>query len=362
MKVRYYRNTDVDINKADINLSDASFNDLRDDPVIAEHNFSFTTLRPHHDGMLYLGLTHMRNRILWRFDPSTHTFKDLDYPRIGGTYDIKIHRSLEYDVRDDVFLGVSSGLHNEDEYAKAPGAPIFRYDPKTNVIESLGIPLEHEYTQTIRFDPQRRLLYGFTYHTFSFYVFDVDQRKTIFHALPGSISHISAIDDDGCIWSTWGRDQHYLFKYDPSINEIIWTRKKLPEGGDSYMYAGAGPIDCMFNGGDGYLYVALETGSLARLDPKTGDSEYLGRPSPYPRMPALIMGDDGLFYGTCGDDWNVFIYSYDRQRNSFAVLQRLECDGTTCYRPHDIAFVGDSIFVGETDNPKRSGYLWEVQR
>ena len=361
LNVRTHRISNVDIDPSSVHLPDADLDALRSDPEISEHNYSFTTLRPH-GSRLYLGTTNMRNRILWCFDPENGTFEDLEYSRIGGEYDIKIHRSLEHDPRDDVFYGVSSGLHNEDVYHEAPGAPIFRFDPRTKTIESLGIPLEHEYTQTIQFDPRRRLLYGFTYHTFSFYVFDVDERKTIFHALPGSIAHLSAIDDDGCIWSTWCRDRHFIFKYDPSINKIVWTRKRFPEGGNSYMYPGAGPIDCMLNGGDGYLYVALETGSLVRLDPKTVACEYLGRPSPYPRMPALILGTDGLFYGTCGDDWNVYIYTYDRRTNSFSVLRKLECEGVSCYRPHDIAIVGSSIFVGETDNPKRSGYLWEVQQ
>jgi hypothetical protein len=307
-------------------------------------------------------MTHMGNRILWCFDPADQSFEDLDYPRIADEFDIKIHRSLEYDRARDVFYGVSAGLHGENRYLEAPGSAIFQLEPAARKLEPLGIPLEHEYTQTIQFDSVRRLLYGFTYHTFSFYVYDVDRRETIFHALPGSISHISAIDDDGCIWSTWGRDKHYLYKYDPTINDIVWTKKRFPEGGDSYMYPGAGPIDCMLNGGDGYLYVALETGSLVRLDPKRVACEYLGRPSPHRRMPALIVGDDGLFYGTCGDDWNVYIYTYDRKTNSFRTLVRLEADGVCCYRPHDIAIMGNSIFVGETDNPKRSGYLWQVER
>lgn len=34
--------------------------------------------------------------------------------------------------------------------------------------------------------------------------------------------------------------------------------------GGTDMYPGTGPIDCMLNGGDGYLYVALETGSVTR--------------------------------------------------------------------------------------------------
>ena len=52
------------------------------------------------------------------------------------------------------------------------------------------------------------------------------------------------------------------------------------------IYPGAGPIDYMLNGGDGYLYVAPETDSLVRMDPRTIEFDHLGRPSPAPRIPA----------------------------------------------------------------------------
>ena len=109
MKVSYHRISDVDIDVSTMQMEDADLDVLRDDPLIAEHNYSFTTLRAHDDGKLYLGMTHMGNRILWCFDPADQSFEDLDYPRIADEFDIKIHRSLEYDRARDVFYGVSLG-------------------------------------------------------------------------------------------------------------------------------------------------------------------------------------------------------------------------------------------------------------
>ncbi len=362
MQVTYHKIADIAQSSEDRSLSDIDASAISEGKRdLKENLFSFTTLRAHSDGWLYVGTTNFANRILWRFDLTSNRFEDLHYQDIAHPRDIKIHRSLEWDPAKNVFYGVSSGLHNEDEYFNSPGAAIFSYDPATKEFKSLGIPLPHEYTQTITLDPERRLLYGFTYHTFSFYVFNVDTCETIYHALPGSISHISAIDDDGCIWSTWGRNRHWIFKYDPAKNDVVWTRKKFPEGGQSYMYPGAGPIDCMLNGGDGYLYVALETGSLVRMDPRTVEFKHLGRPSSAPRIPALIMGDDGMLYGTCGDDANVSVFRFNRDIREFETIAQLAADEERCFRPHDIARMGNRIFVGETDNPKRSGYLWEVE-
>ena len=361
MEINYYRISDVDPNTIDdVDLTDPDTSIFTLSPEVTEHVYSYTCLRPHSDGVLYVGTTNMNGHILFAFDTEKKTFRDLGYKEIGTPYDIKIHRSLEHDSKKEVFYGVSAGLHLEKDYFNAPGSSIFRYVIESGKIEPMSIPLPHEYTQTIKFDPVRRLLYGFTLHTFSFYVYDVDKAETVFHALSGSISHISAIDDDGCIWSTWGRNTHYIYKYDPEKNAIEWTTKKFPEGGSSYMYPGAGPIDCMLNGGDGYLYVALETGSLIRLDPGTVECEYLGRPSPHPRMPALVMGEDGLFYGTCGDRWNTHIFTFDRKTRGFEIICTLAKGDVRCFRPHDIAVMKDRIYVGETDNPKGLGALWEV--
>ncbi len=137
---------------------------------VVNNFYSFTTLRAHGGDTLYIGTTHMKSRLLWRFDTAAKKFHDLGYDRVAHPGDVKIHRSLEYDPPKDVFYLISSALHGEDKYYESPGAEICVYDPNTGSIERIGRPMEHEYTQTITFDPARRLLYGFTYHTFSFYV------------------------------------------------------------------------------------------------------------------------------------------------------------------------------------------------
>ena len=362
MKVNYYNISGTTFRFKDRKLSDADADELRQHEEVVNNFYSFTTLRTHNDETLYVGTTHMNSRLLWRFDIETKQFEDLKYDKVARKGDVKIHRSLEYDPQGDVFYLVSSALHGEDKYYQSPGSAIYIFDPKTGAIEPIGTPLEHEYTQTIAFDASRRLIYGFTYHTFSFYVFDVDKRETIFRAMPGSITHISAIDDDGCVWGTWGRDLHYIYKYDPAKNDIVWTKKQFPEGGHSYMYPGAGPVDCMLNGHDGFLYIGLETGSLVRMGPRTVEFEYLGRPSPHPRMPAVVLAEDGLLYGTCGDDYNVSIFVFDRKNNGFKTIAKIEAEDEQCFRPHDIAMIGDKVYVGETDHPQRTGYLWEIIR
>jgi hypothetical protein len=182
----------------------------------------------------------------------------------------------------------------------------------------------------------------------------------------GSITHISALDDDGCLWGTWDPTQHNLFKYDPAQQRIIYFDHGLPEGAamSNIMYPGAGPVDCMINGGDGYLYVGTTGGTLLRLNPKTADVTYLGRPYPSRRMPGLKIWRDGLLLGVVGDSELSYVFVYDRETGRFQDLGPIvdTTSGLALYRTHDLAFLDERrIYVAETDVPSRSGYLWECE-
>jgi hypothetical protein len=89
---------------------------------------------------------------------------------------------------------------------------------------------------------------------------------------------------------TWNHLRHHLYKYDPSARKITFFQHGTPNAPKeaNIMYVGAGPVDVMINGGDGYLYIGTAGGSLCRLDPKTAQVDYLGRPAPTQRLPGLV--------------------------------------------------------------------------
>jgi hypothetical protein len=128
------------------------------------------------------------------------------------------------------------------------------------------------------------------------------------------------------------------------------------------MYEGAGPVDCMINGGDGFMYVASALCEIYRLEPKTGRLDYLGRPLPYKRLPGLAIGGDGAIYGVGGNDNRTTLFRYNRVSERFEILGLVgAADGTICFRPHDLVLVDNTAYVAETDTPQRSGYLWECR-
>ncbi len=317
------------------------------------------------DGMLYCGITAYDADIFYKFDPRTGEWTSMGWAEVGEQYDVKIHRSLTFDT-DGTIYGATACLHDVSRRLDAPGGKIFTFDPATNRYEVLSTPVKYDYIQTITMDTQRRLIYGLTYPVFKFFKYDIDADRVTDFDFIGSITHISALDDRGRFWGTWHWTKHCLFCYDPEADEITWFNHSIPNGphGRDIMYPGAGPVDCMINGGDGYLYIGSTLGELIRLNPDTAACDYLGKPFDSRRMPGLMVGKDGLIYGCGGDGYAGQMFTYDRETNAFTNLGAIydpELD-TSCYRTHDLTVDDENVFyVAETDNPDRSGYLWECR-
>jgi outer membrane protein assembly factor BamB len=312
------------------------------------------------DELLYCGITAYDADIFYTFDPDTSSFTSLGWQEVGEQFDVKIHRSL-CAAPDGKIYGATAGLHDITRRLEAPGGKVFSYDPATGDYEILCTPSPPDYVQTITLDPERRLIYGFTYPVFKLFKYDLDADQVTDFDYIGSITHLSALDDEGKLWGTWHPRSHNLFCYDPDGDEITWFQHSVPNAreGSDIMYPGAGPVDCMINGGDGFIYIGTTLGALVRLDPKTAKVDYLGKPFPEQRMPGLCIGEDGLIYGCGGDGGAGQLFTYDRESGAFHLLGPVTDGSDACYRTHDLALVGDRIFVAETDNPQRSGWLWE---
>lgn len=333
-------------------------------PARRENYVAFTCLlAAPREGMLYCGVTAYNNDILAVFDPQKKAFRSLRYQEVAEKYEVKIHRSLEMSAQGTIY-GASACLHQPDKRLDAPGGSLFKLAPDLRTIEKLCIPSPPDYIQTITLDDERKLIHGFTYPVFKYFVYHIDTQEVEDFDYIGSITHISALDDAGRLWGTWHNTGHYLFYYDPGKRSLEFTRNRLPgaENDANRMYPGAGPVDVMINGGDGYLYIGSTGGALYRLDPRKGEAEWLGKPTGAPRMPGLTLWRDGLLLGVVGDENVSSVFVYDREKKAFDILGPIICnaDGKALYRTHDVAAFGDdTVYVAETDVPDRSGYLWE---
>lgn len=314
-------------------------------------------------GKIFCGSTNFSLDLLQTFDPQTKRFESMRYQDFSNdNYEVKIHRSLAVD-KDGSVIGATSCLYPESERLKAPGGRIFRFDYAKRTFETITIPQQHDYIQTISVDFERGLVYGFTYPVFCFFVYSMKEDRVIYSQYTGSIPHLSVIDDNGGYWGTWSMTKHHFFRYDPDRNEIDFFEHGFPTPCKNLMYPGSGPIDNALNIGDGAVYFTSETAELYRLDPKDAKLTYLGKAFPSVRLPALTMGPDGALYGAGGADWDVRLTRYDLKRGVFTDLGMLKdtTTGEPCFRAHDCVFVGNSLYVGETDHSMRSNHLWEVE-
>ena len=332
-----------------------------------KHYYAFTALG--HDaraGKLFCGTTNFADDLLHSYDPASGQFASMNYAAIGERYEVKIHRGLCIG-EDGCVYGATSCLHGIKELAKGPGGKLFKFDPAAGKYEVLAVPIPQLYIQTISLDWDRQMIYGMSYPVFEFFAFSIRRRELVYRQYMGSISHIGAIDDEGGYWGTWlaqGKaGVHNLFRYDPVGNEVKFFDQGFPTPCRNLMYYLAGPIDSMLNGGDGWMYAGHESGELYRIDWRSGKVEYLCKPLPGQRLPGLSAGEDGQIFGVGGTDRHTAGFVYDRKTGRYEVLGpiRDEQADADCFRTHDCCLVGETLYVGETDNPKRSCYLWQCR-
>jgi len=341
-------------------LKDFSLAGTGADPSL-KYGISFTTLRYNaDDGLIYCGLTSADGDIFYTFNPKTKEYTSLNFREIADQYDVKIHRSLEYD--QGVYYGATAGLHPVQERLKAGGGKLFRYDPKTKKYDLLSRPVKLDYIQTITMDRKRKILYGFTYPVSKFFRYDILTDTAYDFDYVGACPHIPAVDDDGYVWGQYEGNQ--LFKYHPDEG-FTWFNHGVPImhlWGQAKTWSGT---DGMIKMNDGYIYIGATDGALHRLDPKTAEVEYLGKPHTSCRLAYLAEGPDGLLYGGAGASYDTTIFfRYDRKARNFDVLGKIYDAELkkSCFIVHDVAMTPDfRLYAAETDNPDRAGYLWELK-
>jgi len=337
---------------------------LRSDPAVRALRYSIVSTCDHPGrGSIFCGCTNSAQDLLVEFDLKSGAFRSCNYAGIGTEHEAKIHRGLWLDEGENALYFATSTLSGIAATHNTPGAPIVRYDIDKDEFEVLAHPRRGEYIQGTNYDPVRKLIYFYSIPSYAFGVYDLKKRKVRHNIVVESIPHVAAIDDDGGAWGTYSH-RHAFFRYDPEADafDFFHGRCAMPTAveGANIMYTGAGPVDCMLNAGDGFLYVGTALGELYRLDPRTQEIDYLGKPHYERRIQGLALGPDGTIYGA-GGRRDTFLFRYDRKTNAFRVISDLTAaDGRRCQYPHNLLIVNGKAYVGETDNRTRSGYLWEI--
>lgn len=349
------------------------FNDFKSHPEAFHKWVAFTTVMycPD-DNLIHCGLTRFDNDILYTFDRENQTFKSLCFQDVAEPYDVKIHRSLVMN-NDGFIYGATALLHDIDENMKAPGGKIFRYRPYGKDLEILCTPIPHSYIQSIALDQTRQMLYGFTFVPERFFSYSIKTGEVKdFGPVGSGQAHRPCIDDNGCVWGTWG--SYYsrdllptegnaikLLKYDPQDDNITF----FPYGLKGPDCESQDTIDELINGLDGYIYIGTHQGCLYRLEPKNAEVEFLGKPFWHQRrISGLTMDKQGLIYGAAGDRDCARLFTFDRDKKQFTELGVVydHIKNQPAEKIHCLTITDDNVlFGGEIDNLHRASYLWECK-
>jgi hypothetical protein len=315
---------------------------------------------------LYLGCTHRSGDILIEFDPRTEKFRSCGFGRSGlyGEFDTKIHQGITLDPRADaLYFGIAT-LTPTSRVMDSKGGALIRYDCKKRKFSRVAFPTPGDFHQGTVFDVKRRKAYIFTDRG-AFAVYDMKKRKTLRYECMHSTPHNGVLDDRGGVWGTYGAGRHGFYRYNPDRNRFEFPNNvALPNSAKAanVMYAGAGPVDSILNAGDGFIYVGSPLGELFRLEPRKGEVKYLGKPFAGTRLPGLGLGPDGWLYVCGAREYGSLLGRYSREEERFEFLGRVaHKDGTYLDYAHELVVIGNVVYIGETDNRNRSGYLWACE-
>jgi hypothetical protein len=329
---------------------------------------------------LYIGLTSINNDIFYVFDPLSKTFTSLNFQSIADRYDAKFHRSLEIDL-DGSILAATALLHDMDQQHLAKGGKLVKYDPGRKSYDLLGIPVEHQYIQSICLDRNRRIIYGFTYPAEYLFCYDLEKEESRLLAYIGNSAlmcqpHCATLDQYGRLWGTWGESRAFedqlgpvpvrIFCYDPEQDQFTWFKHGFPKVHES----DPSRVDHMFLANDHLIYVGTVAGGFSRLDPDTGLVEDLGKPFQGARLAGLMQGPGSLIYGAGNAGYGVDgkgearLFAFHPITKVIEDLGPIFDDelGTGAVKVHMMVSGGNgTIFIGENDNIFRSSYLWECK-
>lgn len=362
------------------------FDNYRADPDMGKM-VSFVSLYYHEpNGLVYCGLTSYTGQVLITFDPESKEFRDLEYQNrdFYEPFDVKIHRSFEPDGEGNILFAIA-GLHDLKSNPEAEGGRIFRLRPDTEEIEVLGRPVRHDYIQTIAYDKARKIVYGNCYPMGNSFGFDLKTSRT-FPISEGVSAHKARCDNEGNLWgisTTHSRPIPHVGAEDLEImREIFKTGTSIPlfykfNPDDGYQFlqdglplisGGQQGIANSLDVGDGYMYVGTSSGRLYRVSKKTGRAQQIaenigGRLEGIAHDPerGLLFLGGGTFYLT-----HVFVVDLEKRRviSDFWPVAD-ETTGDRCIIVHALCATKRNgsylVYLGETDNPNRSGHLWECE-
>jgi hypothetical protein len=367
MKVRYHVYKDIALDFAGASDEEIFQRDKKSMRRINKLRYSFVSMCWHPASRtLFLGTTNGDGDILVEFVPKTGKFRSCGFDKtgLGNEHEVKIHKGIALDSKENALYFGTATLSPYSAMFDSRGGSLLRYRIDARKFDRLANPTRGDYYQATSYDPQRKMMYFYTIRN-CFGAYDLKARKLVRYEAVESTPHCGIIDDAGGAWGTYGSWTQGFFRYCPDKDHFEFPAglafPNAVEASD-IMYRGAGPVDSILKGRDGCLYAGSALAELYRIDPVGKKIQFLGKPFPGRRLPGLAFGADGMLYMCGGSDKQAMLARYDVNSGRMETLGPVAAkDGASCFRCHELVVSDGTVYIGETDNPTRSGYLWACE-
>ncbi len=246
----------------------------------------------------------------------------------------------------------------------------FIYDPKTDVVTYLGIPIPNEDIYYGQLDKELNLYYacGMRYRTRSFYVIDLnDMSVTEITDHPVEIAIV--VDDDHMVYTNDRKCR--IWKWDPFTKKSTMTGLRMPH--TPLVSESKGAVTYAWKDEDGWIYAAVQYNNrMCRYKPSEGIMEDLGsgwREDPDGPRKEMIFApvkarNGKIYYGVLNENAPTYdgaeVIELDPETKKKRNLGTMHLsDGTNANVFGEGALGADGrIYWGDGNHGKRPAMMW----
>ncbi|MFC2076289.1 hypothetical protein ACFLT7_04320 [candidate division KSB1 bacterium] len=340
----------------------------------------WTALHAARDGRVYVGLcTHGGSGQFYAYEPQSDKIRHIAMTQeavnqmtSGREAHGKLHSQFMETANGDVWFGTDMSYHSYfarwDGPEAYPGGHLLIYDPKTDLLKSLGAPFPGQAVRVIQMDEKRRMVYVVAFPTGKFYKYHMDSGRVEFKGRVDnwdSIARVMVMDDDGNVYGSFA--PYRIFKYDVAADKLLDLPTIIPHLEGPWCDRGHGHRENMWRNAiwhpEEKVIYGLEMGSstLFRFDPATNAITDLGqftveefqgeRIVPYTLHSFLLYDNNKIYYAAPSGkrDMPCQLLSYDIAtgvKSNLGILEAADGSVPTNLQGASIAPDGTIYFAG----------------
>ncbi len=191
-------------------------------------------------GVIYFSLcTHNPNKsaTFFSFNPvnkkikKIFTLSEIIPPKKNCLPQGKVHTPLFEGTDGNLYFGTHFAYpFGRPQSIQFEGGHLISFNPKTKLVQDLGVPVKNEGIVTMILDKQKMVIYGLSAPSFEFFIYNINEKK--YSNLGkitknGSICRALVLDVNGNVYGSF--EKNHIFKYNNKCARIEYLKAKLPD-------------------------------------------------------------------------------------------------------------------------------------